>query len=179
MLPVLILLAATAAVVVIGLVFVGSAVARTSKMPPQIIVDSHEAIDFVGDAVPVEVSSVLSYDDVRRLIRLHMEWVQAYHWAPENDSDGPVVFEEFDSLDYVMERADIVGLDVERKHAAAVIEAHSCYLQFMGAIHLDDPVQVEADLAQMPLLDSPYEPPQIGEGNPTSSGNETNPGDET
>ena len=162
--PVLILLATAMAVVMIGLVFVGSAVDQTSKMPAQIVVDTHEAIDFVADAIPIEVSSVLSYDDVRRLIRLHMEWVQAYHWAPENDSDGPVVFEEFDPLDYVMERADIVGLDVEREHAAAVVEAHSSYLQFMGAIHLDDPVDVKADLAEMPLLDAPYEPPQIGPG---------------
>ena len=164
MVPLLLILITVVAVVAIGLVFVGSAVNKTANMPAQIVIDAHEAIDFVGDAIPTEVSSVLSYDDVRRLIRLHTEWIQAYHWAPENDSDGPVVFEEFDPVDYVMERADLVGLDVRRDHAAAVIEANSAYLQFMGAIHLDDPVKVQTDLAEMPLLDAPYEPPELSTG---------------
>ncbi len=142
-------------VVVVALVFVGSAVGKTSAMPAQIVVDVHEAINFCAEAVPIAVSSVLSYDDVRRILRLHLEWLQAYHWAPEGDSDGPIVFEEYDSLDYVMERADIIGIEVERDHAAAVIEAHSSYLQVMGAIHIEDPVDVQADLAELPLLDAP------------------------
>lgn len=167
MIPFLLLLGTVVAVVLIGLVFVGSAVGKTAQMPAQIVIDSHEAIDFVGDAIPVEVSSVVSYDDVRRLIRLHMEWVQAYHWAPETDDGAPIVFEEFDPLDYVMERADLVGLAIERAHAAAVVEAHSSYLQFMGAIHLDDPVKVEADLAELPLLDTPYLPPELQPGTET------------
>ncbi len=148
-------LATIVAVVVIGLIFVGSAVSKTSAMPKQIVVDVHEAINFCAEAIPVAVSSILSYDDVRRILRLHLEWLQAYHFAPEGGSDGPIVFEEFDALDYVMERADIVGFEVERDHAAAVIEAHSSYLQVMGAIHIEDPVEVQADLAELPLLDSP------------------------
>ncbi len=164
MVPLFLILITAVTVVAIGLVFVGSAVNKTANMPNQIVIDAHEAIDFVGDAIPTEVSSVLSYEDVRRLIRLHTEWIQAYHWAPDNDSDGPIVFEEFDPVDYVMERADLVGLEVERDHAAAVIEANSAYLQFMGAIHLDDPVKVRIDIEEMPLLDAPYEPPKLGAG---------------
>ncbi len=142
-------------VVVIGLLFVGSAVGKTNAMPAQTVVDVHEAINFCAEAVPISVSSVLSYDDVRRLLRLHLEWLQAYHWAPEGDSDGPIIFEEFDAIDYVMERADVTGLFVARGHAEAVIEAHSAYLQVMGAIHIEDPVDVENDLAELPLLDAP------------------------
>lgn len=142
-------------VVGIGLLFVGSAVGKTSEMPAQVVVDVHEAIDFVAEAIPIEVSSVLSYDDVRRLLRFHLEWIQAYHWAPDGFSDGPIVFEEYDALGYVMERADVNHFDVDPAHAAAVIEAHSAYLQVMGAVHIDDPVDVEADLAELPLLDAP------------------------
>lgn len=165
------ILALTVLVVVgTALVFVGFAVDKTSKMPAHIVIDAHEAIDFVADAIPVAASSVLSYDDVRRLIRLHTEWVQAYHWAPASQGETPIVFEEFDPLDYVMERADITGLEVEREHAAAVVEAHSSYLQFMGAIHIDDPVAVQADLAEMPLLDSAYEAPAIDAAGSTGDG---------
>jgi hypothetical protein len=124
-------------------------------MPAQIVIDGEEAIEFCAQALPADVTSVLSYDELRRLLRYHLEWIQAYHWAPDGASDGPIVFEELDAVGYMVERADVMGLDVSAEHVAAVIAAHSAYLQVMGAIHLDDPVDVEADLAQLPLLDSP------------------------
>jgi hypothetical protein len=160
----LVLVLAAVVVVVVALVSVGWAVGKTTSMPDQIVVDAHEAIEFCAQALPVEITSVLSYDELRRLLRLHLEWVQAFHWAPEGDLRGPIVFEELDAVDYLMERADIVGLDATRQQVIAVIEAHSAYLQVMGAIHLDDPVSVEADLAELPLLDSPREPSALDEG---------------
>jgi hypothetical protein len=138
-------------VLVIALVFVGDAVGKTSKMPDQIVVDVHEAIDFCAEALPAEVTAVLTFDELRRLLRLHLEWIQAYHWAPEGDSEGPIVFEEYDALSYVLERTDVLKMSVAPAHVAAVIDAHSSYLQVMGAIHLEDPVAVENDLAELPL----------------------------
>ncbi len=146
------LLVAAVAVVAIGLLSVGWAVGKTSTMPDQIVIEAEEAIEFCAEALPVEVTSVLSYDELRRALRLHLEWIQFYHWAPEGDHDGPILFEEFDALDYVMERAETVGLDISRDHARAVIEAQSSYLQVVGAIHLEDPIQVERDLADHPVL---------------------------
>lgn len=143
---------AAVAVIVIALLMVGWAVGKTSEMPDQIVIEAEEAIEFCAQALPVEVTSVLSYDELRRALRLHLEWIQFYHWSPEGQSDGPLLFEEFDALDYVMERADAVGLDISREHAAAVIEAQSSYLQVVGAIHVEDPVLVENDLADHPVL---------------------------
>ncbi len=138
-------------VIVIALVFVGDAVGKTSNMPDQIVVDVHEAIDFCAEALPSDVTAVMTFDDLRRILRLHLEWIQAYHWSPEGNEEGPILFEEFDALDYVMERAAAIRLEVPRGHVAQVIDVHSSYLQVMGAIHLEDPVQVEADLAELPL----------------------------
>lgn len=140
-------------VVVVALLAVGWAVGKTSEMPDQIVVDAIEAIEFCAEALPTEVTSVLSYDELRRMIRLHLEWVQFYHWAPEGNSDGPILFEELDAVEYLVERADIIGLDVSRDHLVAVVQAHSAYLQVMGAIHLEDPIAVESDLAELPILD--------------------------
>ncbi|MEZ5343048.1 MAG: hypothetical protein R2706_16870 [Acidimicrobiales bacterium] len=152
------------AIVAIGLVFVGSGVAKTSAMPAQIVIDVHEAIEFCAEAVPLEVSSTLSYDELRRLLRFHLEWIQAFHFTPEGDPDGPIVFEEFDALEYVMERAAVSRLPVDPKHAAAVIRAHSAYLQAMGAIHEEDPTIVQADLDDLPLLTEGGEPRHFGSG---------------
>ncbi len=142
--------------VVVGLLMVGWAVAKTSEQPDQIVIDAHEAIDFCAEALPIEVSSVLSYEDLRRILRLHLEWIQAFHWSPEGIArdgvDGPIVFEEFEAVDYILERADVNGFEVDRQHVAAVVDVHSSYLQVMGAIHLGDPETVAIDLQDLPLL---------------------------
>jgi len=127
----------------------------TWEHPAQIVLDVHEAIEFCAEALPQEVTATLSYDQLRRMLRLHLEWIQAYHWAPETEGPAPIVFEQFDALDYVMERVAVTDVEISRDHAAAIIQAHSDYLQVMGAIHLDDPVKVEQDLAELPLLDNP------------------------
>ena len=154
------LVLAAVLVVVIALVSVGFAVGRTNDMPDQIVVDAHEAIEFCASALPDHITAVLSYEELRRILRLHLEWIQAFHFAPETSSrgdavEGPIVFEEYDAVDYILERADVNHFEVERDHVEAVVEAHSSYLQVVGAIHLEDPVKVEQDLAELPLLDAP------------------------
>ncbi len=151
-------------VLTVAFVAVGHAVGTTEAMPRQIVVDAHEAIEFCAEALPDRITASLSYDDLRRLIRLHLEWVQAYHWAPASIDATPIVFEQYDPLAYVMERCHVVGLEVSAEEAAAVIAAHSDYLRVAGALHIDDPVDVEADLAEFPLLDRPDSPSAIEAG---------------
>ncbi|MDA3040448.1 MAG: hypothetical protein O3C27_13150 [Actinomycetota bacterium] len=142
---------------VLGLLVVGWAVSKTNEQPDQIVVDAHEAIDFCAEALSLEVSSVLSYEDLRRLLRLHLEWIQAFHWASEGvaAADGPMIFEQFDAVDYILERADVNGFVVDRRHVAAVVDVHSSYLQVMGAIHIGNPEDTLVDLPELPLLGLP------------------------
>lgn len=151
-------------IVVIGLLSVGWAVGKTQSMPDQIVIDAQEAIEFCAEALADEVTAVMSYDDLRRLLRLHLEWIQAYHWAPESPNMAPIVFEEFDPISYIQERADTVGLVVDPGHIKAVVDAHSAYLRVVGALHIDDPVAVEADLANTPLLAGPDNGSQLEAG---------------
>ncbi|MFW2382575.1 MAG: hypothetical protein ACN4GZ_12510, partial [Acidimicrobiales bacterium] len=106
-----------AIVVAIALVAVGGGVAKSAALPKQIVYDVQESIDFCAEALPDEVTATLSYDDLRRLLRLHLEWIQAYHFTPEGDPEGPVVFSNEDALAYVMERAAITRLPVSAEHA--------------------------------------------------------------
>ncbi len=150
---IVLLVVAAVLVVAAAFVFVGHAVGSTEAMPAQIVIDGHEAIEFCAQALPDRVTASLSYDDLRRLHRFHLEWIQAYHWAPSSVDAAPVIFEQFDPLAYVLERCEVVGLEVDPDEVAAVIQAHSDYLQVVGALHLDDPVEVEADLALAPQLE--------------------------
>ena len=63
----------------------------------------------------------------------------------------------------MVERADTIGLEVSRDHIVAVVDAHSAYLQVAGAIHLDDPVAIEADLADLPMLEQSSDPADGGD----------------
>ncbi len=139
-------------IVGLGFAFTGWAVGKTEIMPDQIVVDAHEAIEFCAQALPAHVTSEISYDDLRRVLRMHLEWIQAYDFAPEGTADGPIVFEQFDAVSYVLERADVSRLAIAPEHVVAIVQAHSDYLQVMGAIHIEDPVKVQADLAEMPML---------------------------
>ncbi len=171
------IIVAAVLIIVIAFYAVGHAVATTDAMPDQIVVDMHEAIEFCAEALPVDATAVLSYDELRRLLRLHTEWIQAYHWAPdtpEQSDAGPIVFEQFDALPYVLERAEITGLDVPEHLAAAAIEAHSTYLQVAGAIHLENPADVEQDLAQLPLLEAATDEPAHIEGAADNGGDHAN-----
>jgi len=53
---------------------------------------------------------------------------------------------------------------------AQLIEAHTDYLRVAGALHIDDPVDVEADLAEFPLLDRPDSPRAIEAGDTGDDG---------
>lgn len=101
----LILLVGAVIVVGVALIAVGGGVAKTAAMPPQIVYNVEESIDFCAEALPESVTSVLSYDELRVALRLHLEWIQAYHFTPEGSDEPPIVFQDIDALGYVMERA--------------------------------------------------------------------------
>ncbi|MEZ5227243.1 MAG: hypothetical protein R2710_11365 [Acidimicrobiales bacterium] len=148
------LIVAAVLIVALGFAFTGWAVGKTETMPDQIVVDAHEAIEFCAQALPDHITAEISYDDLRRVLRMHLEWIQAYDFSPEGVAEGPIVFEQFDAIGYVLERADVNHLAVTPEQVAAIIQAHSDYLQVMGAIHIEDPVKVQADLAELPMLPS-------------------------
>jgi hypothetical protein len=141
--------------VCLALLIVGAAVGKTRKMPSQIVIDAHEEIEFCAQALPDEVTAQISYDDLRRILRHHIEWIQAYHWTPEGSSTNPIVFQKMDPLPYILERTDITGLNASPEIVKAVIEAHSEYLIAKGALHLEDPALIERDLRSRPELNHP------------------------
>lgn len=128
---------AVVAVVCIALVAVGRVTAQLAAAPPQARFDMAEAVEFVASAVPDEVSAQLSFDEVERLLRWHLDYLGS------NDltdgvryavGSGLIVVADDETLVYLMGRADQVGWDVTRGQAAAVLTAENAYLESIGAI---------------------------------------------
>lgn len=63
-------------VIVIGLVAVGGVTAKLVSQPARPLFDLEEAVDFVAERLPDDVTAELSYDDVRQLVEWHLDYLQ-------------------------------------------------------------------------------------------------------
>lgn len=137
-------LALTVLVVVgIGLISIGRVSARLEGQPPPTLFDSDEAVEFIAERLPFEVSASLSYDDVRRIMAWHLDYLEAKGVAAETEDElieeqeagtGPMVADDDEGLAFVLGRAGEAGLEVDDVQIAAVVEQVMAYLEAIGAI---------------------------------------------
>ena len=128
---------AAVAVVVIALVAVGREFFTLGAQPKQALFDVEEAVDFVADSIPDEISARITYDDVRALVRWHLEHLAAVG-TPANRWDAGrsrlVVVDDEEGAEVLMTRAVQSGLDLTPDDVAAVLAAELAYLQAIGAV---------------------------------------------
>lgn len=136
MIVVLLAVVAAVVVVVIALVAVGREAFTLSVQPKQAHFDLEEAVEFVADRLPDEVTAVLSYDDVRSILRWHLEYLRDRGVPARRDlvDGGPVVVEDDEGIAWVLGRADEVGMDITDTEVAVVLETELEYFEAIGAI---------------------------------------------
>ena len=128
-------------VFVIAAVFVGSEAFRLGHETPSAIFDMDEALQQVGDALPDDVQSRLTYDEVRQLIVASLQHLESKGLtaAPGRDvrvigeRDEVVVAEE-DAVAVVLGAVDNAGLEVSDEDAYEVIRGLLGYLDRIGAL---------------------------------------------
>jgi hypothetical protein len=130
-------------VLVVGLVFVIAAVVvgrearRLGQEPPRPVFDLDDAVTWVAQHLPFEVSAVLTYDDVRTIIDLHLEYLRMRGVSSNGhgpQTKGPIVVGGAETVDYVLQRAEATGLDFTPTQVHAVLEAQMTYLESIGAV---------------------------------------------
>jgi hypothetical protein len=128
--------AAAALVVVIALVAVGRESFTLGAQPKQAHFDLEEAVEFVADRLPDDVTAVLTYDDVRSLLRWHLEYLRDRGVPVRRDQTegGPVVVEDDEGIAWVLGKADEAGLEVTDTDVATVLEVELVYFEAIGAI---------------------------------------------
>lgn len=140
-------------VVVIALVAVGREAFTLAAQPKQAIFDLEEAVDFVADHVPGEVSARISYEDVRALVRFHLEHVASKGAPAERWNAGRerlVVVDDEEGAEVLMTRALAAGLDVSPDDVAAVLAAELAYFGAIGAVGPAVPEPFELLAAEEP-----------------------------
>jgi hypothetical protein len=131
------------AVLVLALVFgiaaavIGREARRLDAVPPNPVFDLNEAVSWVAEHLPFEVSAVLSHDDVRQIIDWNLEYFRTKGVSGNGHSaqtDGPVVVGGAETVDYVLHRAEAVGSPYTAAQVHAVLDAQMTYLEAIGAI---------------------------------------------
>lgn len=130
-------------IVVIALVAVGGVVDRLRREPPRQIFEGDEALEFVAQALPDDVTAQLSYDDVTRILRLNLDYLHERGIARSAGDLDPAaeltVIEPDDAVRYVVARAALVDFHPEPDHVRQVITAQLAYFEAIGAVaEIDD-----------------------------------------
>ena len=133
---------AVALVFAIAAAVVGREAHRLDKDPPRPVFDLDEAVSWVAQHVPFEVSAVLSYDDVRQILMWHLEYLRMRGVSTNGhgpQTAGPVVVGGAETVDYVLQRAEAQSLAYTAAQVHAVLEAQMTYLEAIGAVGPAEP----------------------------------------
>ena len=95
-----------------------------------------EATEWVANHLPFEVSAVLSYTDVRRILEWNLEFLRTRGMATPDTPvpDGSIVVGPEEVADFVMSRAKAVDSPYSEDQVAAVLDAQFGYFDAIGAI---------------------------------------------
>ena len=133
-----VIVAGVMAVLVIALLAIGTAVRRLGPEPARQVFEHDEALNFVAEALPGEVTAELSFEEVQRIMRLHLDFLHRKGVSRSGGDlpggEGLIVLEPGDGADYVLERAAIVNFHPQRTHVLDVIAAQLAYFEAIGAM---------------------------------------------
>lgn len=131
-----------AVVFAIAAIVIGREARRLDAVPPRPTFDLDEAVAWVAENLPFEVSAVLSHDDVRRIIDWNLEFFRTKGVSGNGHSaegSGPVVVGGAETVDYVLTRAAALGSPYTPVQVHAVLDAQLSYLEAIGAIGPEAP----------------------------------------
>jgi len=125
-----------AVVFLIAAVLVGREARRLDATPPAAVFDLDEATEWVANHLPFEVSAVLSFDDVRRILEWNLEFLRARGMSGTEppSPEGSVVVGPEEATEYVLERARTLEAPYSQDQVTAVLDAQFGYFDAIGAI---------------------------------------------
>ena len=136
-----------AAVVAIAFVLVGIAVGRLEHETAPSVYRLADAVEYVADHLPDEVTARISYDDVRTVLDWHLDWFAAVGLATSHGQelgdpavaiDDMAVADTDTATDAVVARALSEG-GPDPVDVVCILEAQLAYLAEIGALSAGEP----------------------------------------
>ena len=130
-------------VFVIAAVVIGRETGRLSGEPPRPVFDLDEAVEWVAEHLPDDVTAQLSHDDVRQILRWNLEFFRSKGVTSNGKHpDQPatnIVVAGGETVDHVLRKAAESGAEYTAPQVHAVLDAQMAYLQAIGAMGPADP----------------------------------------
>lgn len=134
---------------VLGIAFValGSTVGRLERERSPAVYELPDAVDWIADRLPDEVTARVSYDDVAQVLRWHLDWFAsqgvASPYGEELAGEGvgdemPVVASEDEAVDAIVGRSLAAG-GPDAVDVVCILDLQMRYLDLIGAFDRDDP----------------------------------------
>ncbi len=135
------------AVVVIAFVAVGLAVGRLEQETAPAVYRLSDAVDYVADRLPDEVTARISYDDVRVVLGWHLDWFAAVGLATSHGvelGDSAVAVDEMAVADTDAACDAVVARSLQEGgpdpvDVVCILEAQLSYLAEIGALSAGGP----------------------------------------
>jgi hypothetical protein len=134
---------ATLTTFVIAAVSVGGVTARLSSRSRRSVYDLEEAVDFVADRLPPDVTAEITFDDVRAVLGWYVDYIREKGIASYRTADDPgaglIVVGDDEQLAYVLGRVDdaeneVPGALLTDEQVVAILAANEEYERSIGAI---------------------------------------------
>jgi hypothetical protein len=139
---------AVLAVFVIAAVAIGRETHRLDAVTPVPSIDVNDAVGWISERLPEDISAQVSYEDVRDILLWHLEEMQSRGVAstlqsPDSDSDSgdvdgtdgaAIVLDDNWGVEAVGMRALQNGRDLNPLHIRAVLDAELEYFDAIGAV---------------------------------------------
>jgi len=138
---------ALAVIFVIAALVIGREARRLDALPPRPLFDLDEAVAWVADHLPFEISAVLSHDDVRNILDWNLEFFRSKGASGNGSSshaDERVIVSEAETVDFVLARSASTGSPYTAAQVHAVLDAQRTYLEAIGAIGPEGPAGPDA-----------------------------------
>jgi hypothetical protein len=131
-----------AIVFAVAAVVIGREARRLDAVPPNPVFDIDEAVEWIADRLPFEVSAVLSHGDVRQIVDWNLEYFRTRGVSGNGHTtrvEGPVVVGGAETVDYVLHKAQTLGEGFTAAQIHAVLDAQMSYLEAIGAVGPEAP----------------------------------------
>ena len=143
----LIAAAGLAAVVAIALASVGIAVGRLEHETVPAVYRLSDAVDYVADRLPDEVTARISYDDVRTVLGWHLDWFASVGLATSHGQelgDPAVAVDDMAVADTDAACDAVVARSLQEDgpdpvDVVCILEAQLAYLAEIGALSAGEP----------------------------------------
>ncbi|MEO5679997.1 MAG: hypothetical protein ABIS47_10045 [Acidimicrobiales bacterium] len=116
---------------------IGREARRLDALPPRAVFDLEEAVVWVADHLPDDVTAQLSYAEVRQILDLSLDHLRSLGLAGSTTGErveGEVVVDEAAAVAAVLDQAGRAGMDVSPHQVQAVLAAQLAYLQAISAV---------------------------------------------